>query len=145
MQRKPGARVTRVPHGSQPHTTIAGSFAPRFQQAYSQLVCSGLSAVMQKSAMTDASPADIPHAWLYIEALVNSSCVTTDRAGKQGNCEHDSCTYVVLAGENIPVVSVVTKGCKGEATQRRNESACTHTNPMQPASHRGYHTRPELL
>ena len=26
----------------------------------------------------------------------------------------------------------------------RNESACTHTNPMQPASHRGSHTRTEV-
>ena len=35
---------------------------------------------------------------------------------------------------------VVTKERKGEATQWRNESACTYTNPMQPASHRGSHT-----
>ena len=39
--------------------------------------------------------------------------------------------------------SVVTTEGKGEAAQRRNESALTHTNPMQPASHRGYHTRPD--
>ena len=30
---------------------------------------------------------------------------------------------------------------KGEATLWGNESACTPTNPMQPASHRGSHTR----
>ena len=39
--------------------------------------------------------------------------------------------------------SVVTIERKGEATQWRNESACSHTNPMQTASHRGSHTRPD--
>ena len=29
---------------------------------------------------------------------------------------------------------VLTKECKGEATQWRNDSACTHTNPMQLVS-----------
>ena len=36
---------------------------------------------------------------------------------------------------------VVTNECKGEATLWRNDSACTHTNPMQPARHRDYQTR----
>ena len=33
--------------------------------------------------------------------------------------------------------NVDAKESKGEATLWRNESACTHTNLMQPASHRG--------
>ena len=44
---------------------------------------------------------------------------------------------------SVPRTRVVTKERKGEATQRRNKSACTHTNAMQPASHRGSHTRPD--
>ena len=47
------------------------------------------------------------------------------------------------AGSGVVSKTVVTKELKGEATQRRNESACSHTNPMQPASHRGSHTRPD--
>ena len=33
---------------------------------------------------------------------------------------------------------------KGEATQWKNEKPFTHKNPMQPASHRDSHTRPDL-
>ena len=42
-----------------------------------------------------------------------------------------ACTHV-----SIHVVLRSYKRVKG-----RNESTCTHTNPMQPASHRGSHTR----
>ena len=37
-------------------------------------------------------------------------------------------------------LKAVTKEGKGEATLRKNESACTGTDPMQPASHHCFHT-----
>ena len=51
-----------------------------------------------------------------------------------------------LSGRTLHMIfGVVTKERKGEATVWKRETAHTHTNPMQPASHQCYHPRSASL